>query len=75
MIQNWLIPELKHTGIIDLVWFQHDGAMAYFVLTVNVIINRSFWDGGLIVLLQLHCHHTAMVQHDHTRQQLLRIHP
>jgi hypothetical protein len=56
MIQNWLIPKLKHTGIIALVWFQHDGGVAHFVLTVNVIINRSFWNVGLIVL-QLHCHH------------------
>jgi len=48
MIQNWLIFELNtYTGIIDLVWFQHDGTLADFVLTVNVIINRSFWDGGL----------------------------
>lgn len=53
LVNNWA----KHTGIRDLVWFQHDGALGHFVLIVNVIINTSFWVGGLIIHLQLHCHH------------------
>jgi hypothetical protein len=40
-----------------LVWYQRDGALAHFVLTVNVIVNKSFWDGGLIVHVQFHRHH------------------
>jgi hypothetical protein len=57
MIQNWLIPELTNTDIMELVWFQHDGALADFVLTVIIIINRSFGDGGLFVHLKHDCHH------------------
>jgi hypothetical protein len=57
MIQNWLITEPTNTGSMELVWSQHDGALAHFVPTVNVIINRSFWDGGLVIDLQHHHHH------------------
>jgi hypothetical protein len=56
MIQNWLIPELTNTGIMELVWFQYDGTQAHVVSTVNVI-NRSFWDGGLVIDPQYHHYH------------------
>jgi hypothetical protein len=42
MLWNWLIHELMNRGIMEQVWFQHNGASAHFMLTAHDVLQDNF---------------------------------
>ncbi|KAJ8890571.1 hypothetical protein PR048_010080 [Dryococelus australis] len=49
IISKNLIPELRDVGILDIVWFQHDGSPAYFAR------DRERLSGNINVRIVTHC--------------------
>jgi hypothetical protein len=42
VLRKWLLPELTSEGIMEHVWFQHDGTPAHFARTVRDSPNDNF---------------------------------
>jgi hypothetical protein len=44
MLETWLIPQLRDSGLMDDMRLQHDGASAHFALSVYDVLNEHFPD-------------------------------
>jgi hypothetical protein len=42
MLKNWLMPELENIGIRENAWFEQDGALAHFAITVRGYLSEVF---------------------------------